>query len=324
MKPDAFVASPPGAVRRGVVAVVVEADAADPDNTAVLESLRARHGDALMLVPAAVADPTATIERVAATLRPRTIVVCGGDALVTAAATVCHRHDLELAVVPRGSDSIARSLGIPRERAAACRAIRRGGVHSIDVLAASGALVLGRVVMGRFSELERRFHAPKPFWGRVWSVLGELFGSRIRFELDVDGVIHRVRATSVIVANAGEIGYAGLRWSPGIDPSDRRFDIVVVHSSTVFDYAALMWSWITDRPRARQLTHLRAHHRLRVRTRRPVAVNTDGRHEARAELDVELSDDRLRVVMPEPPLAAVGTPLLVQTPPVPTLLAAVG
>jgi len=325
MKPDAFVAEPLAAVARGVVAVFVDADASDPDGAAVIEALRSRYGDALMLVPAAVADPRAAIERVAATLRPRMIVVCGGDELVTAAASVCHRHDLELAVVPRGSDAIARSLGIPRERSAACRAIRRGAAHPIDVLLVGDTPVLGRVVLGRFAELERRLHEPKPFWGRVRSVLGELFGARIRFELDVDGVVHRVRATSIIVANAGEIGYAGLRWSPGIDPSDRRFDIVVVHSSTLFDYASLLWAWVTDRPRARQLTHLRVHHRLRMRTRRPIATTLDGRQTTCAELDVELAPERLRVVLPEPTTAAaMGTPLLVQSAAAPTLLAAAG
>jgi diacylglycerol kinase family enzyme len=307
---------------RSVVAVIVGVAVADDDADAVLRALRPRFGDAAMLVRVPQnGDAAALVERVLGTLRPRMIVACGDDELVSIAAAACQAKHIDLAIVPFGNSSIARALGIPCDRSAACAAIGRGDTRAFDVLTVSGALVLGRVLMGRFAELEQRMHSPRPLLARLWAMLGELFGARLRFEVEVDGHLRRVRATSVVVANSGEIGYAGLRWSPGIDAHDGRFDVVIVHASTIFDYLALLWSWATDRPRPRQLTHLRVHRRLVVRTRKPIAVTVDGHHGRTAELEVELAADRLDVIVPEPTI--VMTPHPVRTSAmVPTMLAA--
>ncbi|HWB73662.1 MAG TPA: diacylglycerol kinase family protein [Nannocystaceae bacterium] len=323
MKPDRYPGDPPAATVRSVVAVIVAGAVADAEAEAVMRALRPRFGDAAMLVRATQGgDAAALCEHVLGTLRPRMIVACGDDDLVSVAVSACQRAHVELAIVPFGVSSIARALGIPNDRAAACAAIGRGDTRAFDVLAVGGMFVLGRVLMGRFAELEQRMHAPRPLLSRLWSMLGELFGARLRFEVEVDGHLRRVRATSVVVANSGAIGYAGLRWSPGIDAHDGRFDVVIVHASTIFDYVALVWSWVTDRPRPRQLTHLRVHRRLTVRAHRPIAITVDGRHDRTAELTVELAADRLDVIVPEPTVVVTPEPVRASAMVVPAMLAA--
>jgi diacylglycerol kinase (ATP) len=319
VKPQPFGSEAIAAGRLGVVAVIAEGGASGVAARATVEALRSRYGASVMLVPAlAGGDVDELVARVLATLRPQLVVACGSDALVSAIAGALHRDDdtVPLAIVPVGSGQtvVARALGVPCDHEAACASIRRGSTRPVDVLEVGDAVVLARIVLGRFSELERRLHQPRPWLARVRSILGEVFGYRLGMELEVDGVTHRVRATSVIVANAGGIGYAGLQWAPGIDPSDGRFDVLVIHSSTIFDYAALLWSWVTARPRARQLTHLRVHRRLRVRARRTVSVTLDGRHERLSELTVDIAAAPLRVVLPEPTASAEATPLRVRMP----------
>lgn len=323
MKPDRYPGEPPAASVRGVVAVIVGGAVGDDDAQAVMRALRPRFGDAAMLVRASHGrDTAALVEHVLGTLRPRMIVACGDDDLVTVAARACQGRHIDLAIVPFGTSSIARALGIPSDRSAACAAIGRGDTRAFDVLTVGGALVLGRVLMGRFAELEQRMNEPRPLLARLWSMLGELFGTRLRFEVEVDGRLHRVRATSVVVANSGAIGYAGLRWSPGIDAHDGRFDVVIVHASTLFDYLALLWSWISDRPRPRQLTHMRVHRRLIVRASRPIAVTLDGHRGRTAQLDVELAADRLDVIVPEPTVVVTPQPVRASAMVLPTRLAA--
>ncbi|MBC8067510.1 MAG: hypothetical protein IAG13_04180 [Deltaproteobacteria bacterium] len=322
VKPEMFAFESSGAVRRDVVAVLADAAMDASASEAVVRALRERYGDDVMLVPTGTdAGVGALVERVLATLRPKLIVAWGGDALISAIAAAVRGQPVELAIIPSGSQTIARALGIPSARADACAAVRRAAVQDLDVLEADGGVVLARVLFGRFSELERRMHEPRPWLSRAWSMLGELFGYRIGFELEIDGELHRVRATSVIAANAGGIGYGGLQWAPGIEHGDGRFDVVVVHSSTIFDYAALLWSWGTRRPRARQVTHLRVHRQLRVRARRPVSVTLDGRHTEASELTISLAAKPLRMVFPEPQLLVDSAPVHVSpssvAPPIP-------
>lgn len=299
-----------------------------------LRLLRARLGLELTVVPLVADDDLGdAVRRVLEGLHPRVVIAIGTDATFTAVAAALVDEPVALAMVPTAASPLCRQLGLPDDVEGACehvaRACRSGHSRAVDLLRLAGhvrvedRVVCSRIVMGRIAELDA---APEggPLarvrWGLV--SLMRLFGHSTRFTIDVDGEPVSVRASSVIVANTGAVGLAGLQWARDVAIDDGVVDVLVIRSSTVLDYAALISGWIRGRSRRRQVMHLRARKRVALRASRPVAVRCDGATERLATLEALVAREGLRLATPElrpvlappddpsPPLVPVAIPEL--------------
>lgn len=270
--------------------------------------LRGRLGDELVVVPvAADIDVGAATRRALDSLHPRAVIAVGGDAMIGLVAAALVDMPAALGIVPTDPDArLPRQLGLPTELEAACTAIAdvcdAGHPTSIDVIASGEHIVLSRTVVGRLADLDappRRSAALERLrWGA--RSLWRLFGPTARYHIDVDGQPLGVRASSVVVANTGAVGLASLQWAPEIVADDGVADIVVIRSSTVFDYFVLLASWVLGRERPRQVVHVRAKGRIEIRCSRTVPVTHDGARESTKQLSMRVIRAGLRLLAHDP------------------------
>jgi diacylglycerol kinase (ATP) len=176
-----------------------------------------------------------------------TVVAAGGDGtvhqVVNALADDFDRA--RLAVLPLGTgNDLCRTLAVPADPLAALALLDRGAERRLDVVRVE---VPGRafhcvnVAAGGFSGQvrERLTDDVKAWWGPLAylrgavNVLPNLTDYRTTLRLD-DGVVERIDAFNVIVANARFAG-AGLPVAPCANPEDGLLDVITVSYGPVLD-----------------------------------------------------------------------------------------
>jgi diacylglycerol kinase family enzyme len=157
------------------------------------------------------------------------IVAVGGDGTVNRAIAVCIETGNVLGIVPRGSaNDLARQLGLPRDLAAACAAIRSGAIARLDLPTVNGIAfgTCGGIGLGAAVALRANlWRAP----GAPARRLGALLGRRIyplaalaelargwqpfRACLTLSGNTRETDCAALLVGT--QAGCGGFRFSPG-------------------------------------------------------------------------------------------------------------
>lgn len=237
------------------------------------------------------------------------VVVAGGDGTLAAVGAAAREAKLPLAIVPVGTANVlARELGIPLELEAACQlAVNGQRLRCIDALQVGERLFFSHVSVGACSRIAESTSSPaKRSFRRVaylWHGLRRL-GARSawRFRLVVDGLATRVRASSILVANAGSVGAADLRWGPDISPDDGCADVCIVRARTPAEHLRLAWRIATGRQRnAPELCVLRAARSVSISAGRSgrAPAHGDGEAIGHAPLEVGVAPRALQVVVPD-------------------------
>jgi len=219
------------------------------------------------------------------------VAAIGGDGTVSQVANGLLGTEIPLVVIPAGTANVlARTLGIPLQVKAACRLLRDvSAVCQIDGIQLADQTFFLHVGIGLESvTMQKTSAAQKNRWG-VAAYLGtavkEMFGWQPHhFKLTVDGQPHEVRASELVIANAGKIGLFDLEWQEAIDPYDGRLDLAIVRARSLADYARLIWAIL--RNQQRQSAHIqfyRIQNELRIDAERPLPFHGDGEI-----LDVEI------------------------------------
>lgn len=245
------------------------------------------------------------------------IVAAGGDGTVALVANRVVGTGLPFGILPLGTGNVlAAELGVPQDLAGAV-ALLLGAHRLVEI----DAMLIGErhyflnagmglpalVMRDTNRQAKRRFG----MLAYVQTALDKLRRSRPgRFSIDVDGQSRRVRATAVVVANAGRIGSMDVRWADGISVDDGQLDLVVWKARGLREYLALAWELLVDLPRPAPLVqHSRVAHRVTVTADRDLPVQADGDIVGRGTLDVRVVPRALRVVVPlESPEGAALTP----------------
>jgi diacylglycerol kinase (ATP) len=161
------------------------------------------------------------------------IVAWGGDGTVNEVAGALFGTAAALGIVPGGSgDGLARSLGLPRDAAAAMRIALTGHTKPIDVGRLAGRHFLNIAGVGFDAEVARRFNARRSRGTRGYVVEGlSLVWSYAcrRYRIKLTGGSQEFNGPHFVVAfaNGREYG-SGLVLAPDADPSDGWFDMVLV------------------------------------------------------------------------------------------------
>jgi diacylglycerol kinase (ATP) len=214
----------------------------------VVEAVRSRGHDRVVVVPAAGGAQVAEAARSAVADGARLVVVIGGDGLVREAAGPLTGTEASLAIVPGGTGNVlASALRIPRDPMAAVRLIAQGVPRRIDggvaswtaaggdaaqeaFFVACGAGLDARLVAGASLAAKRRFGIAA-YMGAALASVGDLRPRETR--LVVDGAVHETRSIVVLIANAGELIPGLLRPRRAIRPDDGLLDVFVVHGGMV-------------------------------------------------------------------------------------------
>lgn len=157
------------------------------------------------------------------------VVAAGGDGTVEAIAAELLGTDTALGVLPLGSVmNLARSLGIPRDAAAAAEVFVTGRVRSVDVGDARDRAFFEAASVGMNVAI---FEAATAFERRHWSAGLRNMWTAIRYRparmtIDLDDEQVRTRALMVSVSNGPFTG-AGMNVAPHARLDDGKFDVVV-------------------------------------------------------------------------------------------------
>lgn len=120
------------------------------------EAIFAERGHTLTCRVVTGAELMSTLEEVAAAAGTDVLLAGGGDGTISAAATVCFRRHMPLAVLPGGTmNMFARALGGPLELEPALVAIAEGEIVSADIATANGRPFVYQYSVGMHSRLVR-------------------------------------------------------------------------------------------------------------------------------------------------------------------------
>ncbi len=232
MARESRIESLPDASAATRIALVANADSGSADPRACAERLRAfgAHVERYELDQ---------LERAAASGAER-LAIAGGDGSIGAAAAAAAANGVPLAVIPSGTaNDFARRLGLPQDRAAACRlAVRGTRLRELDLGWAAPAADAARerpfvnvASAGLPAPAARRAASWKQPLGALAYAAGALVAGvrehpvRCRIHCD-EGVLYAGRAWQVTVACSGAFG-AGSELDEA-DPEDGLLDVVAV------------------------------------------------------------------------------------------------
>ncbi|WP_103296395.1 diacylglycerol/lipid kinase family protein [Rhodopirellula sp. MGV] len=237
----------------------------------------------------------------------KTILVIGGDGTVSKAASIAAMHDVDFGIVPTGTANlIAKSLAIPEDTSAAIDLIFGGHrVEKIDGMRQGIQLAFSHVSMGTYSRIAVKENAvAKRRFGKLVYVaraLREIVANRDwRFDLDLDGVRHRRRASLVLIANVHPVGIAGMSWGDQIRPSDGRIEVCVIRAKGFLGHVSLLYNALKGRTaESDQIEYLTATTSIKVSSKRPLPVRADGEILDRATIDIDVIPAVLPVIVPQ-------------------------
>ncbi len=231
----------------------------------------------------AAGDDVAQLARQAIDEGYELICAAGGDGTVSHVVDALVGTDALLGIIPAGTtNALAQALGIPREMQGAIEIIASPGRRvKLDAMEVDGHYyVLGVGVGLSAVTMEETSSEEKQRFGElayVWTIARQLIGWQPRkYDVEVDGKRHTVRAADVLLANAGVLT-ANLKWGEHIQPDDGRLDLCVIRARNALDYLSLMIDVVrrTQR-RNRHIQFFVVKDRLKVATRRPTPVTGDG------------------------------------------------
>ena len=240
------------------------------------------------------------------------VVAAGGDGTVSTVADALAGTSVRLAIFPMGTTNIlARELEIPVEPGATPdlpAGLLINGPHAvarIDAMRVNGHHYFTQIGVGIDSLMIRDTNDnSKKRFGRaayLWTAFARLVGFQPRrFTITVDNRTYHVRASQIVVANAGMLGQPPFRWGPDIRPDDGRLNVCVVRARTFVHYAYLSWHIL--RGRHNQSPHIRylvAERSVSIVAKHPLPVQGDGEILGDTPVQIDLVPASLHVVVPE-------------------------
>lgn len=233
------------------------------------------------------------------------VVVGGGDGTLNAAAPALRETGLPLGILPLGTaNDLARTLEIPPDPVGAAGVIAEGTRRVIDLGEVNGRPYFNVASIGFSAELAQELTAEAK---RRFGTLGyALAAARLlrrmrpfRAWIEHDGVIERVRTIQISVGNGRHYG-GGLTVESSAVPDDGHFNVYSLELQH-------WWQLLALAPYLKRGTHgtwadVRAIRTtaLTVRTRRPMAINTDGEISTRTPATFRVLPGAVTVFAPPP------------------------
>ena len=160
------------------------------------------------------------LERAAGDPASEAVLAGGGDGTISAAAAICFKHEMPLAVVPAGTMNLfARSLKVPLNLEQALTALADGVLDQVDIATANGLPFVHQYSVGMHSRLVRIRNglAYKSRWGKMLAsvrAVGATLSRPLVFDAEIrtpTGIENR-RAMAISVSNnllgEGHVPYA--------------------------------------------------------------------------------------------------------------------
>lgn len=243
------------------------------------------------------------------------VVVGGGDGTLHGVLPALLACGVPLGILPLGTaNDAARSLGIPNDPLAACAAITAGHVARVDLGAANGVPFLNAANIGLGVAVTAELD---PAEKRRWGVLGYVRAAARTWrghrpfaaEVDCDGHRQRLHTIQLAIGNGRHYG-GGMTVATDAVITDSLLHLYSVAPVGLLRLLRLLRLGLALRlGRHEQLPEVQvlAGRRIRVTTRRPFAVISDGEPTTRTPVLFEVLPRALPVYVPaDSPAAREG------------------
>lgn len=233
------------------------------------------------------------------------VIVAGGDGSLGAAVPGLIKTQLPLAVLPLGtSNNFARNLGIPLDFSAACKTAIEGGVTFADVCYVNEIPFLNVIGIGLSTRVNKNVrHGVKRTFGPLgYAMTAFRFAINFRpFQARIVDVEKQaavsVRTFQLTLCNGKYFG-SGLSIADNASIRDSQIDLCSFEVADVWEGIRLLLRFRYRRLRlADPIRRMRSTH-FRIETPKPRRVDVDGEIRAKTPLDVRVSPNAIRVMVP--------------------------
>ena len=240
----------------------------------------------------------------------RAVVSVGGDGTLAEVVTGLAGSDVPLGIVPQGTaNQVALNLGIPNNLEKAVDVIVAGHTEPMDLGQLDDgsyfALIAGAGWDARVMAIATR--EMKDRWGfgaYLYAGIREsLAPASVRYRITADGETIEVEASTVLVANVGEILTGlipvGVKLGPKISVRDGLLDVCVFAAKSIPDVAAVLWRVASGQFAGdERMIYLQARE-VTIESDPPVVTQVDGDPHGKTPLTLRAVPDAVRVLVGE-------------------------
>jgi YegS/Rv2252/BmrU family lipid kinase len=275
-----------------------------------IESHCAAHGVEFEMYDTKPGDPIPDIVREATGRGFGRIAAAGGDGTISAAANGLLYSEVPLGILPLGSgNACARELGIPLNLEHALAVLTGSRTETvIDTLTAGGRHYLMNLSVGLSARTMAATDRNQKRWmgkaAYLLEGLSKLAGLHLQpFRVHIDDHLLRVRATEIVVANMGLVGFKNVRLSPNILPDDGLLNVCIIRAVTLGGFLKLLRGALREDPgRQPELKCLPVKREVRIEAGRAQDVQGDGEPLGKTPITVGIAPQSLRILIPDGPV----------------------
>lgn len=231
------------------------------------------------------------------------VFACGGDGTLREVAAGLHGSKVPIGLVPAGTTNVlARGLGIPRKSLAAanCYDATCSPTRKIDVGYCNGAIFLMMASIGVDAEVLRQTSPErKRRWGRMAILATAVSTTRTYTYPKLQARIRQQSHEFSFLAACNIRHYGGsFQLTPDAEPDDGLLDVLLFEGGAMRTLGLLRDVVLRRHRRRRDVAIVRASS-VRIEGDQLVTYQCDGDwFEARLPFEIEISEPRLRVLMP--------------------------
>ena len=235
------------------------------------------------------------------------VFTLGGDGTAMEVATALAEFPdaPPLGILALGTANVlARSLGIPIPPAAAVRALLAAEAIPIDlgriVGGARFAIGLGigldaTMIAGASRTLKRRIGYVAYAWSAIRAGLRL---ERFTVRLTVDGILHELDTSSVLVANFGTVLGGLVCFGEQIGHRDGRLDVCVYSPRSLPDAARILWRMLRGGVSDDRCVRVISGRHIRIETDPPRPMQADGELLGLTPVEIRVEPNAVRLIAP--------------------------
>ena len=234
------------------------------------------------------------------------IVAVGGDGTIAAIAAGMVHSSTPLGIIPTGTwNAIARNLQIPFNPVRAINLMTgKHNIRKLDLMGVSNTYHAMNVGVGFSATMIN--NTPRGSKRKVGLVayltnfFKQIFGLQLRrYAIEADGMRYRGRATEIMVANYGVIGWNMIESALNIKPDDGKVDVLIFRARTLVDLPVMFWqALVQGKKRAPKYRQISVSKSLVIRTNPPGKVQADGELIGETPVKVTVFPRSVKVIVP--------------------------
>ena len=233
-------------------------------------------------------------------------ISAGGDGTLSSVIDGLVGSDIPLVIIPTGTwNALARALDIPLQVDPAINLLfQPHRVQTIDAIQVGQNYFVLSVSAGigalAIKDVERKDKRRLGKLADLRKAIAELLEFRAyQFEVKIDGMLTRFRASELMVANASILGLKALRLDPNIRMDDGKLNVCRIYANTLTEYLKLGLSMLrSDSERNWNMLCVEAFDEVEIQSRSRLPVQGDGEVIGQLPVTVKLRPKAIQVVTP--------------------------